>query len=212
MENQILSLFPTPVGLYNLEKPLTDSEKSFIMNLERRPNMGNHTSVLNYLLDEKKLSRLKIFFNEAVNHYFNEVFRPQFDVKLKITQCWANYSEKGQWHHLHAHPNSFVSGVFYVNSDKQKDKIFFHKSGFKQIDIPHEPENWNIFNSDAWWIPTIENQLILFPSSLSHNVDPVESDKTRVSISLNTFPIGFLGDSRTLTECILEKETKKGKK
>lgn len=212
MENQIVPLFPIPIGFYRLEKPLNENEKNFIMNLERRPNLGNSTSVKNYLLEEKKLSRLKDFFNESVNNYFNEVYRPMFDVKCKITQCWANYSEKGQWHHQHSHPNSFISGVFYVNSDSEKDKIFFHKSGYKQIDIPHEQDNWNIYNSETWYFPAIENQIILFPSSLSHNVETIDTDRIRVSISLNTFPIGFLGDSRTLTECILEKDTKKGKK
>lgn len=213
MDNQFLALFPTAVGLYNLEKPLTEKEKSFIMGLERRPNLGNSTSLENYLLENKKLSRLKEFFYKSVNHYFNEVYQPMFDVSLKITQCWANFSERNQWHHQHAHPNSFISGVFYVHSNNELDKIVFLKpGGYRQIDIPHEHDKWNMFNSETWFLNSIENQLILFPSSLTHNVEVIETDRIRVSLSFNTFPQGIIGDAKTLTECVVEKDIKKGKK
>lgn len=213
MKNKIAPLFPTPIGLYDLEQPLTESEKSFIVNLEQGANMGNTSSVDRYLLRHKKLSRLKEFFYESVNHYFKEIYQPMYDVKLRITQCWANWCTKGQWHHKHAHPNSFISGVFYANSDQDKDRIYFYPSIlYKQIDIPHHADNWNMFNTDSWWFPAVENQLILFPSGLQHSVDAIDTDRQRVSVSLNTFPVGVVGDFHTLTECILEDNTKKGKK
>lgn len=212
MNFSVQPLFPTPVGIYNFDSQLSQSEKDFIIGLDQTPNTGNTTSVQSYLFKEKKLSKLSQFCNEAANHFFQEIYRPIFDVKLKITQAWANYSKKGQWHHIHGHPNSFISGVFYVLADKDKDKIFFHKSGYRQLEIPHDPNNWNAFNSDTWWFPCVENQLILFPSSLNHNVEIVDTDRFRVSLSFNTFPIGILGDDRSKTECILEHDLKKGKK
>jgi uncharacterized protein (TIGR02466 family) len=204
MDYSITPLFPLPIGIYNLERKLKKSEKDFIINLERRPNWGNTSSSDGYLLKHKKLKKLKTFFKEAVNHYFKEIYNPKFDVKLRVTQCWANFSEKGSWHHSHEHPNSFISGVFYVNSDSEKDKIIFMKSGYKTIDIPRKDDEWNIYNTESWWFPAVENQLILFPSFLTHKVDPVEADKTRISLSLNTFPVGIVGDCRSMTECLLK--------
>ncbi len=46
-----------------------------------------------------------------------------------ITQSWLNYTETNQYHHKHQHPNSLVSGVFYINCDDKFDKIKF----FNQI-------------------------------------------------------------------------------
>lgn len=204
MNHSIVPLFPIPIGIYNFERKLKKSEKDFILNLERRPNTGNTTTVDSYLLKHKKLKKLKNFFKESANNFFREIYQPKFDVKLKITQCWGNFSEKGQWHHPHEHPNSFISGVFYVNSDSEADKILFLKSGYKTIDIPRHNDKSNIYNSESWWFPSIENQLILFPSSLTHRVDPVVGNKTRISLSFNTFPIGIIGDNNSMTECLLE--------
>jgi uncharacterized protein (TIGR02466 family) len=162
--------------------------------------MGNLTSVDTYLLSLKPMARLKKFFTEAVNSYFQEVYQPKFDVELRITQTWANYSERGMFHHYHAHPNSFVSGVFYVQTN-ESDKIFFNKNIYENIQIP--TENFNLFNSMSWWFPAEVNNLLMFPSGLHHNVPEVSEEHTRISISFNTFPQGILGNIHNLTECKL---------
>lgn len=201
MEYNLYGVFPRPIGIFKLDKPVTEAEKKFILDQPRTPNEYNTTSVENYLLTNKKLNRLKKFFDESVKIFLENVFVPVNDVSLRITQCWANYSEKGQAHHVHAHPNSFISGVFYMQTDKTTDKIYFIKSGYNQIEIP--TKTYNQYNSETWWFEAEENTLILFPSSLSHKVDPVMVDQTRVSLSFNTFPVGVLGEKRNLTECIL---------
>lgn len=198
---QYASLFPIPVGFYELDPSLTQKEKDYIINLQRRPNVGNESSVDNYILENKKLLKLKKFFSESANTFLHDVYSPKGDVKLKITQCWANYSEKGHWHHLHQHPNSFISGVFYVQSNSEKDRIYFIKDQYKQFDLP--TDNFNNWNSATWWFPSTQGTLIIFPSSLSHKVEPVEVDTTRISISFNTFLVGNLGDAYSLTECKL---------
>jgi uncharacterized protein (TIGR02466 family) len=116
---------------------------------------------------------------------------------LYITQSWANYTEQGQFHHKHAHPNSFISGVFYVQSDNAKDRIYFYKDGYSQLKVP--PKEWNLYNSDSWWFEAITGRLVLFPSSLTHMVVAVESEKTRVSLSFNTFLKGYVGSEDELT-------------
>lgn len=201
MEYNIFGVFPKPVGIFRLDKAVTAAERKFILDQPRTQNEYNTTSVENYLLKNKKLSRLKTFFDECVQTFLETIYAPAQDVSLRITQCWANYSEKGQAHHPHAHPNSLVSGVFYVQTDKATDKIYFIRSGYEQIQLP--PKLYNQWNSESWWFEAEENTLILFPSGLSHRVDPVVVDQTRVSLSFNTFPIGILGEKRSLTECIL---------
>ena len=41
--------------------------------------------------------------------------------------------------------------------------------------------------------------IMLFPSSLTHMVQTVDADATRISIAFNTFPKGYIGDDLELT-------------
>ena len=193
----IHNLFPQPVAIYKLDRDLTSKENKFINNLETRPNTGNTTSVNNMVLRHKEMTKLRDFIETKVAEYFKIVYNPKHNVNLRITQSWVNFTEPGQFHHKHAHPNSFVSGVFYPQANRETDKIYFYKDGFQQIKLP--PENWNIWNSESWWFDVGTGNLLLFPSGLTHMVEPVQGDQTRISLSFNTFPLGLVGDEVDLT-------------
>lgn len=173
----------------------------FFNTLDTRPNSGNTTSRDNNILNNSTLTKLRSWIEDQLQEFFLSVFNPKNSVSLKITQSWVNYSTPGQFHHKHAHPNSFISGVFYIQTNPQ-DKIFFSREEYQQIKIL--PKNWNIWNSDSWWYEAIQGRLILFPSSLTHMVPRVEGNETRISLSFNTFPIGLLGEEAELTELKLE--------
>jgi uncharacterized protein (TIGR02466 family) len=192
-------LFAQPVGMF--DRPLSDDEKSLLMGLETRPNMGNTTSTDNFVLRRSGLTNLRSWIEDCVADYFKSTANPKHDVSLRITQSWVNYSEQGQYHHKHAHPNSLVSGVFYVNTN-DNDRIYFYRSGFQQIKFP--TDGWNQWNSESWWFEATEGRLVLFPSSLEHMVPTVEGEKTRVSLSFNTFPVGTVGEEMDLTGLKLE--------
>jgi uncharacterized protein (TIGR02466 family) len=195
-------LFPTPVAFFDLGRELTSAELDFIVQLPQRSNMGNSSSEDNYIINKSELTELREFFIKSSNEYLQEIYQPKNKTQLRITQSWANYTKPGQFHHKHAHPNSFVSGVFYVQTNPDSDKIYFYKSGHQQIKL--KTENFNYFNSDSWWFNSISGQLIMFPSYLEHNVESVAAEGiTRISISFNTFPVGTVGDNLELTELIL---------
>lgn len=195
-------LFPIPIGFSKLESGLKPKEKDYILNLEKAPNTANLTSKDRYLNKHKILKNFIEFCSNSLNYYFKELYQPKYDVNLRITQMWANYSQKGEWHHVHEHPNSFISAVFYVNCEDNLDNITFIKKGYQQLQI--YSENFNQYNCQDWIFPVKENLLIIFPSSLTHKVEPVQSNKTRISISMNTFPVGVLGDNLNCTECVLK--------
>ena len=196
----IVSIFPTPVGLFTYPEEFTKKELEYIKGLEQRPNMGNKTSLDNYVLKNSKLKNIASFIQVSVDQYFDEVYRPKEDVKLYVTQSWFNFTKPGEWHHKHEHPNSFVSGVLYINANPEKDKIYFYHSKYKQLNVT--ARDWNLWNSDSWWFHAGTAQLVLFPSSLTHMVETVEEDDTRderISLSFNTFLKGYVGDEQSLT-------------
>lgn len=194
-------LFAQPVGFFDLGRELSDEEKFFLMELDQRPNTGNRTSANNFVLRDKLMTSLRGWMEDCVAEYFKATTNPKHDVTLRLTQSWVNYSEPGQYHHKHAHPNSFVSGVFYIQTNPN-DKIFFYRDGYSQIKFP--PAEWNSWNSESWWFEAITGRLILFPSSLTHMVPTVEGEDVRVSLSFNTFPAGTVGEEMDLTGLKLE--------
>jgi uncharacterized protein (TIGR02466 family) len=193
----IENLFPTPIGCYKLDRNLTSKEIDFIKGQDTRPNAGNVTSINNFILRHKSMTKLRDFIETSLTDYFAIVHNPKNKVNLRITQSWCNYTEPGQNHHKHSHPNSFVSGVFYPQANREMDKIYFYRAGYQQIKLP--PKNWNAWNSESWWFPVGTGDLILFPSSLEHMVETVQSDLVRISLSFNTFPVGNIGEEVDLT-------------
>lgn len=191
-------LFPMPVGQFKFDRELTKKEYAFMVNQEKKQNIGNTTSADRKILDHKQFKELRKFVDDSLNKYFEEVYKPAFDVKLRITQSWINYTEPGQYHHKHAHPNSVFSAVFYVDADPEVDKIYFYQPhGYKQINF--KAKEWNIFNSESWWLPVESGSLVVFPSSFEHSVEVKSGTNTRISLALNTFPMGYVGDDDSLT-------------
>ena len=167
----------------------------------QRPNEGNTSSVDRYVL--KKSPDLMTFIEKSLHTYLMSTICPKNDVRLRITQSWLNWTKPGQYHHKHAHPNSLISGCYYVKANKETDKIFFYRDGYQQIKFP--PIAWNAYNSESWWYSIGTNDLIFFPSHLNHMVQPVGGEDTRISLAFNTFPIGHIGDESELTALYLGK-------
>ena len=191
------NLFPTAASFFALGRDLTEQESAFLCGQEQKPNSGNTTSAARTLLDDPILADLRSFIDASVSEYFQTIYSPKHDVKLRITQSWTNYTKPGQYHHKHAHPNSLISGVFYVKSNKDTDRIFFFNDGYEQIKL--SVKDWNIYNSESWWLPVGTGDLVIFPSSFTHMVQSVEGDAERVSLAFNTFPVGYVGDEDNLT-------------
>jgi hypothetical protein len=190
------NLFPTPVSYFEFGEDLTEEELGFINGQEKRQSDGNSITTNSYLFRSPELKRISDFCNKCVSEFTAAIYSPRNEVSVYVTQSWANFTDRNQFHHKHEHPNSFISGVFYVNAKKDVDKISFFKNVYTQIDLLSN--NYNQYNSHLWWMPVETGQLILFPSSLSHMVETVESDETRISIAFNTFVKGYIGDDGML--------------
>lgn len=197
----IIGIFPTPIGVVDLPRKLTEDELNFMKVQNVRYNEGNLTSVNNYILNTIELADLRYMIWEHVQAFFDNVFKPKYLNRLRITQSWLNFNPNTMYHHLHAHPNSILSGVFYPEGSETHGEILFHKNSYQQL-IFESNEN-NDFNSHSYHIPATTNRLIIFPSSLSHSVKPFESPTTRISLSFNTFATGVFGEGVMLTELIL---------
>jgi uncharacterized protein (TIGR02466 family) len=198
-EPTVNQLFPTPAVFSKLPRRFTDDEVAFVQKCSQSvtKNTGNTTSVDRYVLNEPAMADLKTFIQFNINYYMSNIEAPYNPVETYITQSWLNYTKPGEYHHKHEHPNSYLSGVLYINADPEKDKIYFYKNGYKRISLP--TQNFNPFNSESWWFNVGTCDLVIFPSYLTHMVEQTESKDTRISLSFNTFLKGYIGEEDSLT-------------
>ena len=200
MEANINSIFPTPIYFSKLDRELSLEELSFINNTKTKTfkNEGNITSDDTYILNNTEFKNLKEDLDLIIQDYFDKVISPANNITPYITQSWLNYTETNQYHHKHAHPNSLVSGVFYINCNEDFDKIKFFNEKYQTIKL--ETKNFNLWNSASWWFPVKTGDIVLFPSSLNHMVETKEGNNTRISLAFNVFVKGTIGDNKNLTE------------
>ena len=200
MESNINGIFPIPIYNSKLNRKLTLEELSFIKKAKDNvfKNEGNTFSKDNYILNNKEFKDLKNELDLRVQDYFDKIISPANNITPYITQSWLNYTETNQYHHKHEHPNSLVSGVFYINCNEGSDNIKFFNESYKAIRI--EVKQWNLWNSLSWWFPVKTGDVILFPSSLTHMVETKKEDNTRISLAFNVFIKGTVGNNEGLTE------------
>ena len=209
IEAKIKGIFQTPIYSTKLKNDFPEEVLSFIvnnkidtqLNVDSRSIKGNSISSNKYILNEEIFKDLKKELELIVKDYFDKVICAADDIIPYITQSWINYTELNQNHHEHCHSNSCVSGVVYINCHETLDKISFINHKYDMLRVGKKA---NIFNSNIFTLPVKKNEVILFPSQLSHWVPNTEGPNTRISLSFNTFMKGTLGDYTEATELILK--------
>ena len=154
-----------------------------------------------YILDNNsELNEIREYCEKNVNSILKNELNIDNDLELRITQSWINVITFGGWHPPHPHPNSIISGVFYVGVGDE-DALMF------QADV--NSKNWNTHFDSAgspwcaneFYMRVNSSDLILFPAHLVHSAKHNATDKLRVSLSFNTFvKSGNLGRGDDLTE------------
>ena len=187
---EIYQLFPIAVGKFQYDD-ITEKELNFVQKLDYGKNAGNQISTSKQVLESPQLKKIKKFINTSVQEYFQKICCPNKNLKIYTHLSWTNITTKGQFHHKHAHPNSYLSGVFYFQST-ENDKIHFFKNAYQQLEI--SPAEFNIYNSESWWYPADTGRLLIFPNSLYHEVYILEHDTPRISLSFNTWLQGPTGN------------------
>ena len=204
-EPVINNIFPTPIYMTKIDRGFTKQELQFVKEQKKHcsNNEGNINTKDNYILNRKQFKNIKKFLDKHCKNYLETIICPKNNIELYITQSWLNYTEANQYHHKHSHPNSVVSGVFYFDSNIKNDKILFSRDGYQQIRPKIDDTKWNLWNSGTWYFPVETGQLIMFPSSTTHQVETKQGNNTRISLAFNTFYKGSVGSNFELTELIL---------
>lgn len=198
---KIWGLFPCPVYVIKRDFNLSNKEEKEIEEIIKDGvlrNVGNFQTI-NTDIFNGRLKKIKQFCEQHINEYVNQVIYPKKELEFYITQSWINVTKPGSYHHNHTHGNSIISGVFYISCEEEDNLIFEDPNHKIRNMISFDTKESNVWNSPNWKIHSRNNELILFPSWIHHQVTPNEkATKDRISISFNTFVKGTLGEEEQL--------------
>ena len=143
------------------------------------------------LQSAEELQPLHDWIEQAVNQVRQDIgWRDETVRELVISQSWLNRSDIGEMHHRHHHPLSVLSAILYL-TEPAVTSFFIpsiyalprvlapdKKSGQKEVRFD--------FNGQA-------KQLVVFPSTLKHAVEPNQEVHARMTLSVNTWFKGPMG-------------------
>lgn len=185
----------------SLKDDILQHEKEYLKTFNSMiKSYGNYISEEKYVLNSENLISLKSKIQSKLNEYLHTIYKPSTEVEIYITQSWITATGAGGWHHQHKHPNSFLSGVLYLNVTKE-DEISFYSDSYQQILL--NSKVYDEYNSTEWTLNIDNFDILLFPSSLSHSVEKTNGDSMRVSLAFNSFLKGKLGEEKNACGLIL---------
>ena len=112
---------------------------------------------------------------------------------IVISDMWANVLKPGETHPPHTHSNNFLSGVYYLYSDKAAGIQFFDPRPQSDVLVPKKTKKTHN-NSNLLSFASKTNRAVFFPSWLQHWVPQNISDKNRISIAWNVQLKGQVGE------------------
>jgi uncharacterized protein (TIGR02466 family) len=189
-----LLLFPQKVLLYKckgfgeIKKELIEycyslknksTSKNLTLNNGWQSDSNSHT--------QKRFEPFLNFLNDNI-----ETCLKLYQLKPKgfyVDTCVINIGGENSYHNSHIHPNTDISGVFWITIPNNSGEfVFENPSNFGQNNLLNvldkkESENKKMYHS--YHINPIEGNILLFPSNLRHSVNLNRNKKDRITIGFN---------------------------
>ena len=184
---EVKTLFSIPIYDHHYDDDLGDLEKECIRRSTLDPgrvmtNSGGWQSN-NILANDVFFSEFSLEIEKQANSFAKEIELCQ---KVKLSNLWININGYKDFNFRHTHPNSLISGVFYVKVPDESSRIrFFHPSHHLMAREWRKTLKYNNYTSSIWDINPQKGRLLLFPSWLEHEVSANLSQENRISISFN---------------------------
>lgn len=189
-------LFPTDVYVCDgvLEQEYIDSMKEDILkrtDTNKQENSGQDEESGDLQL-RPKYKALANAVKDGTKYVLNNLLYEYDD--FAITGMWSTVLTQRSIHRPHTHSNNLLSGVYYVQSDKDANaRIHFYDPRPQADVITPTLKKLTRENSHVWFWPSFVNRMIIFPSWLQHYVEPNPSETPRISIAFNMQLKGRVG-------------------
>lgn len=181
-----------------IRSEIDDIQKNFDLHVEQKYNknlVGNIRREYSLIKSKKYIEDLLLPVVYAYNNHYN--YLKKFNILTKsvpivLDDCWVNFQQKYEFNPPHNH-DGILSFVMWINvpydADEERKLSPGVESNYNMAGMFCFLFNDTIGAIRACDIPidkSMENNIILFPSSLMHMVYPFySSDGYRISVSGN---------------------------
>ena len=105
---------------------------------------------------------------------------------IHMTDCWVNIMPETASHSMHLHPNSFISGTYYVVTPEGCPGLKFEDPRLSSLmAAPPKLPDADASNRLHTTYPAEAGNVLLFESWLRHEVAQNRTPEERISISFN---------------------------
>jgi uncharacterized protein (TIGR02466 family) len=206
-ESKVFPLFPTPLYVTSYDKDTTELVKYFDSCEMNEPQGGyGIISQDSYIIDNPVCKELSDFIMEHMRAFATNVMRYDYE-ELQFAQSWLTYKKPGQFHKAHTHPNTLIASVFYYDHEDGDASICFsqeakaYNRSYLEPSLLPDYQQYPFSQEEIYFQPK-KNNLIIFPSYVTHGVPPNETNKVRKALGVNALTKGKLGDKETISEII----------
>jgi uncharacterized protein (TIGR02466 family) len=163
--------------------------KAYVLDLKTRDpgvkvsNLGGwHSSDDLFDTEDETMSQLAealLAATAEMSYYPAREINPECAIAVAFRGSWANVSRDGDFNKPHMHPGTLWSGVFYVDAG-ERDRDSAETGNIEFMDP--RPANHNASKHSLRPRP---GQVLIFPSWLTHYVNPFRGRGERISIAFN---------------------------
>jgi uncharacterized protein (TIGR02466 family) len=193
---QYIDMFPTPVYAsveLDLRNEILPVAEDYI-NRHGKPYRDQSSYISTYNDDgarieqvsDKRLEPLNTYIKSAAKKYFEDIsIEP---VQFSLYYLFNKITLGGE-HANHAHPQSILSGVFYLKIPEDAPPIIFNdpRDHYKYIQYPvkfgNPREMYKLL--PEYVINPTEGMILMWPSWLEHQVPASKCSEARIAVAFN---------------------------
>ena len=182
---EIKNIFPTPILIHTINEELADKIENLVV-----PKLCN----LDYNGEQySDFFKEKIVKPEEISDLLNEIYslanifwtNTGYSKSTNINY-WIQDYKPNDTHFLHNHGSDFLSGVYWIRANKDAGSLEFtspNPSTYLGFDFLIEKST--PYTIKTYSITPEKGKLVLFPSTLFHNVSKGGSNCIRTSFAFN---------------------------
>ena len=185
--------FPTTLYVEELSAPpqIMEGMIDYVSRFYEKNKENYDTSIglTGDMFGESKIHQKSTFswLNKQIwfhsNEYLHALGADTANLKVYASKAWPVVMQKGAQVWRHRHKNSVLSAVFYLKTDDTSSgQIRFFDSTSPLDQIPWDL-NPNPLSFRKCFYESHVNRLVVFPSSLEHEVGVYKGEKERYSLS-----------------------------
>ena len=189
---KITNIFPSPVhslGIVNFDDYKDQLIKETYQERDEDPKGRKISNLGGWQSNQGKIQECKSETLKEVIIGSLSQFEPMSEKASMTVEGWKNINGPGDFNTIHNHPRCHLSGVLWIKTPKNSGDIVFTSpqlfDRFQELDSYTEEFKFNTNSYMTYYVHPREGSMLIFPSSLNHQVEENKSDEDRISYSFN---------------------------